>query len=458
MKRLVFMGFLATLALAPLPFASNRPWSWSLLSLIVGLLMLLWSIGALRDKEMVAIGWRRVWPFLALFAVIIGWFFLQAGAWTPDAWHHPSWAAAAAVLGEPLDGAISVDPAMTRTAIMRLLSYAGIFWLALQFGRNDQNARKIYWSIALAGFVYSIYGMVIEFGSLNMVLWYERWSYNDSLTSTFINRNSYATYAGLTLLAVLGLTFNEFRRGAVGEMMSISGIRWFLEQITGPLGLLLLMAATIGSALLLTGSRGGVTSFTAGLFALSVGFVLSPGSRPTFGLLVTAACTLLVAGLMALSGELVLSRFDSVTVDAAGRANFYRVVLDAILADPWVGVGYGTFEVAFPVVRDAGITTPLLLDKAHNSYLEFAFEAGVPVFAMMIGLLGGLVALCLRGIWKRRENRLFPCVGVAAASLVGVHALADFSIQIPAVAVVFAALLGVACAQSLRHRSSTKEL
>ena len=455
---MVFIGFLVTLGLAPLPFASNRPWSWSLLSMIVGLLMLAWAICAWRDKKMVAIGWRRVWPFLVMFTVIVCWFILQAGAWTPDAWHHPSWAAAAAALGEPLDGAISVDPAMTRTAVMRLLSYAGIFWLALQFGRNDHNAKIIFWTIAIAGFLYSIYGMVIEFSGLNMVLWYERWSYTDSLTSTFINRNSYATYAGLTLLAVLGLTFNEFRRGAVGEMLSISGFRWLLEQITGPLGLLLLMAATIGSALLLTGSRGGMTSFTVGLLILSLGFVLSPGSRPTVGLIVMAACSLLVAGLMALSGEFVLSRFDSVTVDAAGRATLYRVVLDAILADPWVGTGYGTFEVSFPMVRDATIATPLLLDKAHNSYLEFAFEAGVPIFALMIGLLGGLVALCLHGIWKRRENRLFPCVGVAAAALVAAHALVDFSIQIPAVAVVFAALLGVACAQSLRHRRSVKEL
>jgi hypothetical protein len=39
------------------------------------------------------------------------------------------------------------------------------------------------------------------------------------------------------------------------------------------------------------------------------------------------------------------------------------------------------------------------------------------------------------------------------------HALVDFSIQIPAVAVVFVTLLGVACAQSLRgHHDPSKEL
>ena len=106
-----------------------------------------------------------------------------------------------------------------------------------------------------------------------MVLWYERWAYADSLTSTFINRNSFATYAGLSLLATMGLTFNEFRRGAAGDMMSLSGFRWLLEQLTGRLGVLLLMTATLGSALLLTGSRGGMASFTVGLLLLSLGFI-----------------------------------------------------------------------------------------------------------------------------------------------------------------------------------------
>ena len=178
---------------------------------------------------------------------------------------------------------------------------------------------------------------------------------------------------------------------------------------------------------------------------------------PTLGLILPASLALFVAGLMALSGVLVLARFDSWSVDAAGRASLYRVVLDAILEDPWVGAGYGTFEVSFPMVRDATITSPSLYDKAHNSYLEFAFEAGVPALALMIGLLGGLVALCLHGIRKRRETRLFSCIGVAAAALVASHAAVDFSIQIPAVAVTFAALLGVASAQSLRRRQAAKE-
>ena len=41
MTRLTFAGLLTLVALAPLPFASNRPWSWSLLSLLVGMLLVM---------------------------------------------------------------------------------------------------------------------------------------------------------------------------------------------------------------------------------------------------------------------------------------------------------------------------------------------------------------------------------------------------------------------------------
>ncbi len=60
MTRAVFVGLLAAVALAPLPLASNRSWSWSLSSLAVGLLVMLWAVAALRDREAVGVQWRRV--------------------------------------------------------------------------------------------------------------------------------------------------------------------------------------------------------------------------------------------------------------------------------------------------------------------------------------------------------------------------------------------------------------
>ena len=457
MTRVVFVGLLAVVALAPLPFASNRPWSWGLLSLTVGVLVVLWAVAALRDPEAVGAPWRRIWPFVVIFAAIVGWIVAQAATWTPEAWHHPLWRQAAEALGAPLAGSVSIDREQTLAALMRLLAYAGVFWLALQLGRSPGRARTIVWTVALAGFAYSVYGLVIEFTGSNTILWYQRWAYADSLTSTFVNRNAFATYAGLSLIAALGLLLDEIRRGTGGDLDAPPDLVWLLESLPSRLGALALMAFVIGSALLLTNSRGGLLSSLVGIVVLVAGFVVVGGSRPLAAGLIAAGAALFVAVLVGLSGDVVLDRFDQAFDAAVQRSEVYTLVWKAILDEPWLGAGYGTFESAFPLIRDASVDTEFVYDKAHNSYLEFAFETGVPAFALMMGLLGALAALCVRGVWRRSHHRVYPAIGVAATALVATHALFDFSIQIPAVAATFCLLLGAACAQSWPMRGPPRQ-
>ena len=77
---------------------------------------------------------------------------------------------------------------------------------------------------------------------------------------------------------------------------------------------------------------------------------------------------------------------------------------------------------------------------------------GLPATVLMVGTLLGLGGVCFIGVRRRRHNQSFPAAGVAAGVLVAGHSIVDFSLQIPAVSVVFAAMLGAACAQS-RPRS-----
>jgi hypothetical protein len=66
----------------------------------------------------------------------------------------------------------------------------------------------------------------------------------------------------------------------------------------------------------------------------------------------------------------------------------------------------------------------------------------------LVGAIAWLAFGCAQSLRRRRSNALYPCLGVAATTLVGLHALLDFSIEIPAVAVTYAAILGVACARA----------
>jgi hypothetical protein len=148
--------------LSPLPLGSNREWSWTLCALLASLLAILWVLkGIWRPVE---IG-RFAHPvFVALFVLACGWIVIQTVGWVPASWRHPLWAQAAQVLGTDFNGSISVASEDGWTALMRLLSYALVFFLAFQLGSARSRAHAFLGWIFTAGIVYAVLGLVDYWG------------------------------------------------------------------------------------------------------------------------------------------------------------------------------------------------------------------------------------------------------------------------------------------------------
>jgi O-antigen ligase len=136
---------------------------------------------------------------------------------------------------------------------------------------------------------------------------------------------------------------------------------------------------------------------------------------------------------------------------ANNRATIWKDTLRLIDAHPWVGSGLGTFSIAYPGVQTS--FDGKLVSHAHNDYLEFASELGIPAALL---LFGGIFYLLLQSAWcfRRNENRLdravvLGCFGSILS--ISLHSLTDFNLQIPANALVFAVILGMAYANSSKR-------
>src|SRR3546814_11157915 len=103
-------------------------------------------------------------------------------------------------IGLPARDSISIAPAATLAALMRLLCYGAVFFLFLQVERDGRRAHRCFAWIAGISAAYSTYGLVVEFGDFGKILWFDKWAYRDSLTSTFVNRKSFDTFAGIGML------------------------------------------------------------------------------------------------------------------------------------------------------------------------------------------------------------------------------------------------------------------
>jgi len=448
-ERWLFRALLALVALAPLPLASNRPLPAAILSLGAGLLLALWAGALLTGRAEMAFAPRKLrWP-LGLFGAVALWILIQALP-LPPAWGDPVWREAGAALGEPLRASLSVDPQATLSGLMRLLAYAAVFWLTLQLARAPDRARLAIAAAALIGAAYALYGIGVYLAGNDWVTIYRKWAYHRALSSTFVNRNSYATFAGLGLLCATAWFVNSFRHLLGIKRPAARKAAMIAEEIFSRSLLRTACVLLLFIALVLTGSRAGIAASLIALFVLMLTHARSGSLRGGQALFVAA----LVAGIallaLSLGGGLLLERLSSAgsDVSADDRRAIYGATLDAISSAPWTGTGYGTYEQVFAAYRPEALSSSVLWDKAHNVYLENALELGVPAMAALNLAIALLAVEALRGLWRRRRERTAPAIGVAATVLVGLHSFFDFSLQMPAVAVFYAFLMGLAVTQA----------
>lgn len=448
-SRGVFWVLLATVLLSPIPFGSIYAWSYTFMALLVAVLVAVWSILNAVSRSSISVDLRLIWLPAGIFALLCIWISVQAASWTPSEWHHPVWKSAALALGSPVQGHISLNPAATGNALMRLIAYAGIFFLAIQYGRSATDAKRVLFAITAFGLVYAGYGLFIEFTGSESILWYEKERYHDNVTSTFRYKNAYATYAGLGLLCTIGLLIRSLSSmppsapGIIGAIDFVSHLfarQWFL----------LVCLIILLTALVLSDSRAGVASTTVAVISLLLISKPSIGAdRRQVTWLVMAIMAALLA-FTALSGGGLIDRVSSEENKRNVRAIIYDKTIDLISDHPILGTGYGTYADAFRPVRTDDIAASTA--RAHNSYLENQLELGAIGMTLLVILFVSFAVRLVRGVRDRRADKIFPAIGCAAFILAALHATIDFTLQVPAVTATFFLIMGVAYGQSWTTR------
>lgn len=449
-NRPVFSALLAVAVLAPLPLGAYADWAWATIAAACGALLLCWGISVLAGRTSLAAPTPMLLYSGTALALVLLWVLVQGVAFTPEAWHHPLWREAADALGAPYRGAVSLDPVAGRDGALRIASYAAVFWLAFQYGQNPVRARLGLGIVAAACACYALYGLGALHAGWEHVLWFEKTAYRDAATATFVNPNSFATYCGIGLLcatAVLGDRHEDHPRDA----KLVARLGALFRRFTLLDGAMIAAWAVLAAALPATLSRGGVAA--TGLALLVHFWVVARGRGARLRTVAERAAVLAAAAWIVLlfAGQGLERRLWDVGDDWEKRSEIYAVTARAVAERPLAGTGLGTFEPVYRSHRTAEVRPGVRM--AHNDYLELALELGIPATLLLVSAVAAPAAGCARGVRARRRHRAIAAVGISAAILVGTHSMVDFSLQIPAVAVTFCLVLGLASAQSRPTRA-----
>ncbi|MCM5559829.1 O-antigen ligase [Pleomorphomonas sp. JP5] len=427
-------ALVVTALLAPMPWGGIRAFFFMLYAVVVAVLGLSYAIGLYRGHVRPRLPLSAFAVPVILFSLVIVWMLVTLLPLGLAA--APEWAALSPLAD--LTGRISIGPGATFDMLVRYLTYGLFFVLALQVAVEKKRAKTLFRVIYLGIAAHALIALASLSFFGDVLLFLPKEAYIGDATGTFVNRNSFATFAAFGAIMGVALIF-----GVDEDDVSRSQLSRILTQ----LGFNVAPLALIGLALAFSHSRMGmfVAALGAGFVALIAVFRATGARRILAGMLIVAG--LVTGAVLANTSGILFERMASVDRDADVRLAVYEQTLDLIAARPMSGYGGGTYEDAFRAVKSDPISPDVTFDAAHNLYLELAAELGIPAMiavVLSVLLLAGTTAIAA----MRRENWTIPAAAAAVVLAGSVHSLVDFSLQIPAIVLMMLLILALGFAQS----------
>jgi tetratricopeptide (TPR) repeat protein len=427
------------LVVAPQLLGGVFPWAVAIICILAGAAGIVVSrqieISSVRRRSATLLDWMMV--------VALAWTGLQlipmpgslVGLLVPES--IDAWRSNAALFGEPLRSLIpmSLDPGATRLEVAKGSAIIAIFLAARVFTASHQRRRVLKGvavsgiAMALVAFAHKISGATEVFGIYTPV------------------------YASSRLLAPL---MNENHLGGMMAMASPIAIGLAMdaktteERVGWAAGGGLCALASI-----LSFSRGGMLALAIGL-SVFISVYAVRLSRQNRSILRNRAVPVLAIGALAVALFAVGLQGSDLGRELSNRHNIAPKFVGAVAALPVIashpiaGVGRGAFSAAF--VDEQG--TDKRFFYPENLPVQWAAEWGLPVALALLLIIVWSIA---RGFRLRRSHAHLG--GLAGLVAIGIHQLADFSLELVGVAVVAAATLGaVADSVSVRRTLPLRKL
>lgn len=349
---------------------------------------------------------------------------------------------------------LSVYRYASKAALLRILAYGAVFLFILSWVDGRSKLLRLLYLMVLMGSLLSIIGMVQRFFGAEKIygVWGPLYRGDQSFFGPYVNPNHFAGYVAMVIPIAVALFLRQTERIDVSGPSGLrKWVRW-LKEPDGYVALFLLLGLTVMvSALFISLSRGGIFAFAGSMIFLITTLSLRGGWR---WILAHGFLGALFAGLFAfwlgfVPFETSMKTFARLFQDSNVQFRL-QVWSDAwrMLRDfPLFGTGLGTFAHIYPKYKTVLSQTTVMYPE--NDFLQILVETGFVGFGVVIWFSVRFVkAFLIR--WRSYDSyvaRINPkvMVGLAAAMVaILIHGFGDFNLHIPANALFFAMIMGLA--------------
>jgi len=338
--------------------------------------------------------------------------------------------------------AVSLMPGATFQHWLLSLALLGTFWLVLAVtAHHRRRQRWLLLALLLSGLGQALYAIVMTLSGWEIGFLEPKQHGLGYTTGTFVNKNHFGAYLGLTLAAGVALVLADLRPKPWDSWRA--ALDGLTELALSPRMRVRVALAVIVIALVLTRSRMGNGAFFVALAMCGSVYVLLRHRRYFLPSLVLFASIFLV-DLWIISDRYGLQqlaqRIGETSLETEGRADVLPEIAPLWRPYALTGSGLGSFAQAYSPERSDRIKS--YYDHAHNDHLEFLIETGVVGYALLAALSLLVLAHGLRLV-RQRHDPMACALGFAGAMAVvtaALNGLTDFSLRIPAVSATLVCL------------------
>jgi hypothetical protein len=305
--------------------------------------------------------------------------------------------AAAVVLGlVQLAASLTAYAFDTKTATIHWATFLAVFIIGFSVFQQPDVGRWFRSAMIWFAFLVSVWATLQTFTSGGKVFWLFPTGYISYVMGPIVYHNHYAAFIEVVLPIALYQAFRSRHNSLL-----YSG-----------------MAAAMYASIIASASRAGTVLATAEILAVAV-IMAARGlaSGRAIGAALLRAAILFAAFTAIVGWERVWDRFlepDPMN----GRRELAISSLHMISDHPYTGSGLGTWPTVYP--RYAIVDNGMFANQAHDDWLQFTAEGGIPLGILLFTLLIWSLRPAFRSIWG---------IGLIAVFL---HAFVDYPFSRPA--------------------------
>ena len=378
---------------SPLAYGAVMPWAVAVFEITAALMAMLWIFRMLAEER-----FEFMHNPLTIFILL---FLFYAG----------------------LQLFFSIYPHATRDELLKLISYALIFFVSINTIKTKQQINRLLSCVVIVGFLTSIFYLMRHFGM--------------KAPAGIINKDHFSGYLAMVIPIAFGFLFTL-------NTLHDHEDKTRLRGISKPYILIFYSILVMAAALFITASRGGMFSFVVALLVMAV-LTITKKTIAKKGWIFLAVLMFVLMVVAWLGATPVLERVLRLKTEIAprylcGRFPLWAGAISIIKESPVFGTGMGTFGYVFPKFQTAEIiSNNRTYAHAHCDFLELLSEAGMAGFVIFIS--GFISFVCYA--FSQFRKRYSPYVVGMSMGLLGslasvfAHSFIDFSLRIPAIAILF---------------------